>query len=321
MKAAASSDVIQIFPDMDQMEDASQPSAFRPPITPKAASMPATNLLVSIPSIHSKNALETPSSLERVGAFLMARGTQGDADNRSELSSICHSPNWDDAETKKTKKLKREEKEKRKKEKARAEKEARHKARPKKRLTKAPPSNYSKMLKTADQSSLAPTLSSAPAEKMRGLKWMNPKGNIRLDDTSSAQDSQASSQPPSFEHFRVSRASDGFIGGVKLKQADVDTVLQKIRRHTSVEQNTLEDTARALDGNPHNRLKKPMSRNGHQSSKSIDFSERVDDLSSHHADNNPIPIERDTPRAKTMTSIMDRPIKRGYRGKNDNESN
>lgn len=149
----------------------------------------------------------------------------------SDESSICHSPAWDDAETKKRRKMKQEAKDKRKKEKERTAKEAAKEAKkvdnPKKRLVKQPPTKkLSKMLIPSVRSS------SAPAVPLRSeadvLKEIEEKTTAREStggtDTGYNSFMQATreipgpwnaSQPSSFEILPPIRGSDGFIGGTK----------------------------------------------------------------------------------------------------------
>lgn len=278
-----------------------------------------SNLSVYIPPNTSMNNSAEP---RRVGAFLLPASSAKaqNQDDDSDASSICHSPSWENAETKKERKVKQDAKDQRKKEKERAEKEAR-KERPKKRLVKAPPaSKHNKMMILADTSKSAPPLPSNTRisnDQMRTLPWRAQAAGESLDATNDAPAPRSSTQS-TFEVFNSSRASDGFIGGVKLKQADAGTVLQSIRRQTSVEEKIVDDPT-AGEMTSQNRIRKPIThthRERHQQPVSIDFSSSLDSLTNHHANPVTIPVEDSDRRSQSShTSIMDRPIKRGHQTK------
>ena len=150
-------------------------------------------------------------------------------DGDSDRSSICRSPAWDDAEKKRQRKVKQDIRDKRKKEKERATWDKKRVHAPKKRLTKAPPTNRNSKTETArdksSSASLIPMATETLTRKCVDQSWHLDSGPETVDTETfnySEQVSRNSRHADNSSQFDRSislRADDGFIGGVKLRMS------------------------------------------------------------------------------------------------------
>lgn len=297
------------------------------------------NLSIQIPNTSSMGFQDTSAKEVKVEAFFTAEDFQDKEDESSNGSSICHSPRWDDAKTRKERKQRQEKREQRKKEKERTAKEEKRKEQKPQRLTKLPPKKVTQQPIITDRSNSAPAVPTIPDMWGKKIeKWPEFTASP-LEEKSGFQGPEGLRMRPRLDDSRISRASDGFIGGLKLKQADAGMVLQSIRRQTSP-QESKHDFVSKSDSDSKSRMKKSFC-GSHEPKKSIDFMEQKGELSSHH--DSPItrwptalasplvkspparperserPDELDilerTGRPTTLTPIMDRQIKRSHQGK------
>jgi hypothetical protein len=182
-----------------------------------------------------------------------------ESEEDSDVSSICHSPGWEDSASKKRRKEKREARERKKKEKAKAESgTAKQDQKSKSRLSKAPPATHkrlSKMTVPMDRSisePAVPVVEPSPAvqevkEESRKAAGGRPrKGSLEIGIKSFMQVKNAIAVPwkssqgtpvqtsPTQEtappRISSSKPTGGFIGGLKLRQAEEATVQETIRR-------------------------------------------------------------------------------------------
>ncbi|KAH8597434.1 hypothetical protein B0O99DRAFT_684759 [Bisporella sp. PMI_857] len=168
-----------------------------------------------------------------------------DDESISHRSSICRSPVWDDEDRKREKRLKQMAQEKRKKEKERKMKQMPEIGSPKRRLVKPPPRERQSLM--GFRTTSAPAIQSSPSSSLYETKARKPKiktsangssqyltENIRSSkDTASMLSSSSST---SFRMVNSTRASDGFIGGVKLRKAQnfaTQIALQPNREETN----------------------------------------------------------------------------------------
>jgi hypothetical protein len=191
------------------------------------------------------------------------------AQEDSDVSSICHSPGWEDANAKKRKKEKREAKERKKREKEKAEAAAKLEQKLKNRLTKAPPPAHKRLSKMAifmDRSISEPVTvpilpegqdakpkeepqNAAVTRSRRGSLEMGLKSFIQAThvsvpwkssnntpvQTTPAQETPSSQTSPS-------TATGGFIGGLKLRQVEDAKIQETIR----IQKHTDQDSMRGL---------------------------------------------------------------------------
>jgi hypothetical protein len=188
----------------------------------------------------------------------------------SDVSSICHSPGWENSASKKRKKEKRQARERKKKEKAKAEADAaKQDHRAKSRLSKAPPTNkqLTKTSVSIDRSVSEPAVPVVqPSPEPREVKEESKKdavgrarrGSFDVGLKSFIQVKNAIPVPWKSSHgtpvqttptqeiapprISLSKATGGFIGGLKLRQAEEATVQETIRRVG----NAPDDDARGL---------------------------------------------------------------------------
>ena len=150
-------------------------------------------------------------------------------DGDSDRSSICRSPAWDDAEKKRQRKVKQDIRDKRKKEKERAAWDKKRIHAPKKRLTKAPPTNRNSKTETAidksSSASLIPMATETLARKCVDQSWQLDSGPETVDTESFnhteqvSRNSRYAGNSLQFDRSISLRAEDGFIGGVKLRMS------------------------------------------------------------------------------------------------------
>lgn len=196
---------------------------------------------------------------------------QEESPEDSDVSSICHSPGWEDAASKKRRKEKREARERRRKEKAKVEADAAKKdQKSKSRLSKAQPATNnrsSKMAVSMDRSTSEPAVPivQPPPEAQevkqeikkdtggrarRGSLEIGIKGFKQVKNAIPVPWKSSNVIPVQTTTTReatpprasLSKATGGFIGGLKLRQAEESAVQETIRRV----KNTSDDDARGL---------------------------------------------------------------------------
>ena len=177
----------------------------------------------------------------------------------SDVSSICHSPGWEDSASKKRRKEKREARERKKKEKAKAGADAtKQDQKSKSRLSKAPPATNKRLSKMAvpmDRSisepaipviQTSPVVQEAKDDSKKATGGRARRGSLEMGIKSFIQVKNAISVPwKSSQGTPVQttstqeiapptisppKATGGFIGGLKLRQAEEATVQETIRR-------------------------------------------------------------------------------------------
>jgi hypothetical protein len=189
----------------------------------------------------------------------------------SDVSSICHSPGWENSASKKRRKEKREARERKKKGKAKAEADAaKQDQKAKSRLSKAPPTTNKRFTKTAipmDRSTSEPAVqvvqTSSEVQEVkeeskkdigdrarRGSLDIGIKGFIQVKNaipvpwksSHGTPVQTTSTQETAPARTSLSKTAGGFIGGLKLRQAEDATVQETIRRVKT----TPDDDARGL---------------------------------------------------------------------------
>jgi hypothetical protein len=190
----------------------------------------------------------------------------------SDASSICHSPGWEDAASKKRRKEKREARERRKKEKAKAESAAaKQDQKGKSRLSKAQPTTDKRLSKMAavsvDRSTsepAVPVVQPPPAVQevkeetkkatggrarrgsmdigIKGLKQVKNAIPVPWKSSNGTPVQTTPTQETTSPRISLSKGAGAFIGGLKLRQADESAIQETIRRV----KNTSDDDARGL---------------------------------------------------------------------------
>lgn len=189
----------------------------------------------------------------------------------SDVSSICHSPGWEDSASKKRRKEKAEARERKKKERAKTETDtAKQEQKTKSRLSKAPPTTNKRLTRVSvsmDRSTSEPAVpvvqASQEVQEMKeqgkrdssgrarrgsleiGIKnFIQVKNSIPVPWKSShgtpVQTTPTQSVAP--PRTSISKPTGGFIGGLKLRQAEEATIQETIRRVKT----TPDDDARGL---------------------------------------------------------------------------
>jgi len=182
-----------------------------------------------------------------------------ESEEDSDVSSICHSPGWEDAASKKRRKEKRDARERKKKEKAKAEADAANQEQKgKSRLSKAQPATnkrLSKMAVSMDRSASEPAVpvvqpspvvqevkeeikKEAGGRARRGSLEMGIKGFKQVKNAIPVPWKSSNGTPvqttPTQEtaspRTSSSKATGGFIGGLKLRQAEESAIQETIRR-------------------------------------------------------------------------------------------
>ncbi|KAN0094023.1 hypothetical protein V8E51_017207 [Hyaloscypha variabilis] len=242
-----------------------RPSMLKPP--GRAMTTPALSL--AIPPAKVSFSGTTTKYIIRSDGDAVPQDEESEAD--SDVSSICHSPSWEDAASKKKRKEKREAREQKKKEKARADVgAAKQDQKAKSRLSKAPPTankRLSKMAVPMNRSASEPAVPIVQASPVvqevkevikkdnegrtrRGSLEIGIKGLKQVKNaipvpwkSSNGTTVQAipTQEPP---RASLSNATGGFIGGLKLRQAEESAVQETIRRVKI----TASDDARGLLG-------------------------------------------------------------------------
>ncbi|KAG9249338.1 hypothetical protein BJ878DRAFT_475739 [Calycina marina] len=154
-----------------------------------------------------------------------------DIENGSDRSSICRSPTWDNYETRQQQKLNHIARRKRRKDRERADTNSKTAEKTTtRRLVKPPPAYRHLKMIEADRSQSLPSIPNTntttvkPEDPRRSRISQDSNGfdfNQEASDTSADQ-KDASSQRRSFQSMHVVRHSDGFIGGMKLKNVEQD---------------------------------------------------------------------------------------------------
>ncbi|KAE9368397.1 hypothetical protein N431DRAFT_57405 [Stipitochalara longipes BDJ] len=241
-----------------------RPSTLKPP--GRAMTTPALSLAIP-PAKASPNGTTTKYIIKSDGDAV-PQDEESEVD--SDASSICHSPGWEDAASKKQRKEKREARERKKKEKARAEAGvAKQDQKGTNRLSKAPPTTNKRLSKMAvpmDRSTSEPAVPvvrfSPVVQEMkeeikkdtvgrtrRGSLEIGMKGFKQVKNaiqvpwkSSNGTMVQTTPTPQETPRTSLSKATGGFIGGLKLRQAEESAVQETIRRVKT----TPDDDARGL---------------------------------------------------------------------------
>jgi hypothetical protein len=249
-------------------------------------------------------------------------------DNSSDSSSICHSPGWDDAETKKQRKIRREAKDMRRKEKEKTAKDIRKAEHTHKKLVKVQPANQVPRAVIAGNHSSAPTLPPLSRIMRRheiietvlgGADRLEPtKSDVSMQGTKDVAET-SSSPRPRFQRLPPSRAKDGFIGGLKLRVAD-QAAVDGARGEVSTSVKDLYDSG---DGPESGRPRGPIT-DGYQNDEQLRRSIGVETRGpSHIRNSNPpgsgsvsaLPTSS-SPGVSPVTPIMERTVKKKQNDKN-----
>jgi hypothetical protein len=200
----------------------------------------------------------------------------------SDVSSICHSPGWEDSASKKRRKEKAEARERKKRERAKTETDiAKQEQKTKSRLSKAPPTTNKRLTKMSvamDRSTSEPAVPVVQAsQEVQEMKEQGKRdsggrprrGSIEIGIKSFIQVKNSISVPWKSSHGNpvqtsptqstapprtsTSKPTGGFIGGLKLRQAEEATIQETIRRVKA----TPDDDARGLLDSDRDVSKKP----------------------------------------------------------------
>lgn len=217
--------------------------------------MSTNALTITIPSTPPTSTGPDRKYIIKTSGDLVAQD-EDNSDLETEASSICQSPGWDDLSGKKRRKEKEEAKERRRKEREKAEVKAKAGLTPKKKLNKAPPSAHARHSQALTDRSLSDSETPArPGSKDGGKLFGRSRRNSLeivknfISETIPGWKSSGSSpavptangsissdqQPtrPSFsKSHTVSAPVDGFIGGLKLRQAEESAIQETIRRQS-----------------------------------------------------------------------------------------
>lgn len=173
--------------------------------------------------------------------------TEGESGDESDRSSICHSPGWEDITGNKKKKEKQAAKDKKKADKKKlevekkAETEAKHAARMKNRLSKAPPTtDRFRNMPAMDRSASSPAVQTTPPEtspKDDGKKSANRSRRGSMDLSlknllhgKKNNHNSASPQPTPSKEAPPAGGNNGFIGGLKLRLSEEASNQDRIRQ-------------------------------------------------------------------------------------------
>jgi hypothetical protein len=236
--------------------------------TGRAMSTPALSLAIPAAKV-SFNGTTTKYIIRSDGdAVPQEEETEEDSD----VSSICHSPGWEDAASKKRRKEKREARERKKKEKAKAESAAAkqdHKS--KSRLSKVQPIDDKRLSKMVavpmDRSTSEPVVPVVQPSRavqevkeeikkgaagrarrgsveigMKGLKQVKNAIPVPWKSSNGTPVQTTPTQESASPRTSLSKATGGFIGGLKLRQAEESALQETVRRV----KNTSDDDARGL---------------------------------------------------------------------------